>query len=359
MNIEIVEVDYSTPLEIRERLNFHTSQIQPVINDLKNETSFKESFFMCTCNRTLLIYVCDSNELNVARKSATALFSRWANVEIPAKDFKFFQGEQAFEKLMTLSVGAESAMFGEDQIMAQIKLFYKVALHYKISGPFLNRVIQNLLFAGRKIRLKYPISRGAVSIPGIVSKAISEDFLESGSPVRILIIGWGDITHTIYKILKSHGDRYEIVVSNRTLGKVHLDTKKIPISEIRKQVRSFDVIISMVSRLGYIVSSDDLGDRTHRLVFDLGVPRNIDPEVSRLKNIKMFDIDDVNEKSGLNSEDRKKALSEMMKGTDFFFFQQKMLKFMESYEPPLSSRRTRTPDTLSGDRGSNPLRGTI
>lgn len=332
--IGILEVDYSTPIEIREKLNFHTTEIDFLVNDLKKEEILGESFFICTCNRTLLVYVCKQHQSDMVKRTIVSLFNKWAKVDIPMEYLNFYDGEEALNKLLRLSVGADSVILGEDQISGQIKMFYKVALRNRLSGPILNRIIQNLLFATRKIKMEYPISRGRVSIPGIVIEEIEKTNLFKQEPsIKVLIIGWGEITYTIFKILDSSRDKYIVSVSNRTLSKVNVVVNKIDVSKIRDVSRDFNIIISMASRLGYVITKSDLADSGNNyLIFDLGVPRNIDPKISNLENVELFDMDDINQKSNIGIEKRKKTLDLLSGSKDFLFFQKKMTKFIDNYQ---------------------------
>ena len=330
--IGIIEVDHSTPLEIRERLNVHSTLMTPIVDDLKKEEVFKESLFMCTCNRTLLIYVTNVDP-ELAKRVAGSLFEKWAGRDMSQSNFKYFQDEAALHFLMRLAVGADSAMFGEDQILGQIRLFYKVALEQKTSGPILNRIIQNLLFAAGKMKSKYQLSRGSVSIPGIVSKIVDENCGKFPNPARVLIIGWGEITYTLFKILKI-SKRYEISVSNRKLEKINVDCNKIPFTQLNESLGSFDVIITMTSRSGYVVRRAEMDDGIYRVIIDLGVPRNVEPAVSEIEGMKMFDIDDVNRKANQSLQSRTNAFHGMETDSDFLFFQKKMIAFVQGADAP-------------------------
>ncbi|MCK4918512.1 MAG: hypothetical protein KAS02_01880 [Candidatus Pacebacteria bacterium] len=330
----ILEIDYLTPIKTRERLNFHTTEMDFLVDDLKKEGILLESIFICTCNRTLLIYICEQNKSDIAKKITISLFNKWAKINISLKYFNFYNDEKALNKLLRLSVGADSAMLGEDQILGQIKIFYKIALKKRLSGPILNRIIQNLFSTTRKIKVKYSISKGQISIPGIVIKEIdSSNLYKQKSMIKVLIIGWGDITRTIFKIFNSSRDKYIVSLSNRTFSNINVSAKKISLLEIKNVLNSFDIIISMTSRLGYMVNKIDLASSmNNHLLFDLGVPRNIDPKISNLKNVELFNIDDINQKSNINLKKRKKVMTLLMESRDFLFFQKKMLKFIHDYQ---------------------------
>jgi len=334
ITVGILGIDYKTPIEVREKLNFHTTEIDFVVASLKAEEVFLESFFLCTCNRTLLVYLCLEKESSRASQVAVSLFNRWADHSIRAEYLVSEVGEDALNKLLRIALGADSAILGEDQILGQISIFYEVALSNGLTGPILNRIFQNLFFAARKIKMTFPISEGRVSTPGIVTEEISTNsFLEKNFPVNVLVVGWGDITRVVCKILNSDESIYKISVANRTWSKITDPlVNKIEISDIKTIAKNFDVIISMTSRMGHVIELSNLRESKRRhLIFDLGVPRNIDPTITTLSHVQLFNIDDITKKSKIRIKKRSATVASLIKTRDFLFFQRKMIKFINTY----------------------------
>lgn len=344
--IGVLEIDEETPIEFREKLNFHTSELTSVLNDLKKQKLLIEKIFLCTCNRSLLIFIADSSKWDDAISTALQLFGKWSGDTDIIKYTNLYKGKTALKKLLFLSIGANSAMLGEDQILGQIRLFYKIALENNLTGPVLNRIVQTLIFVARKIKLENPISRGRISIPGLIVKKIKEH--EKTEEIRnILMIGWGEISFTVYKILSADTSNYQITISNRTLEKVKVDTKKINIDTVQEESKYSDVIISKTSRTGYIITNNTyLFDNKKYLIFDLGVPRNIDPELGRKNNVCLTDIDDLNKIAKNNLDRRQQVLNSLDDDKNILLFQEKMMDFLHNYDK-LVIRNNKIKESLS------------
>lgn len=332
LSIGIAEVSANVPVQIREKLNFHTSEIEPIIKDLREEKILLETIFLCTCNRSMLIFITNAFKWSEAVSTSSKLLGKWSGNTKIAKYIDLYKDKDALGKLVILGVGADSAMLGEDQILGQIRRFYDVALKHGSTGPVLNRIFQTLIFVARKVKLGHQFSKGAVSIPGLVIKKIKEHEEDGGDTRKILMIGWGEIFFTIYKILSSDNRNYEIVISNRSLDKIKINNAKLDIRDIKKESRYFDVIISMVSRMGHVIDKNtSLLDDKKYLIFDLGVPRNIDPDLSERDNINLINIDDLNKIAKSNLTKRQQIMGTLVNNQDLLLFQEKMMNFLSNY----------------------------
>lgn len=330
--IGILEVNYEAPIELREKLNFHSTEFSSLIIDMKKEKLLYESFFMCTCNRSMMVFVSQEDLMTESILVVRSLFEKWSGIMIQDKYLKSYIGENALNKLMRLATGCDSAILGEDQILAQIKLFYSIGLREKTTGNILNRVVQSLLHFAKKIRQVHVLSTGGASIPGLVSKEVRNTFQEIGKPLDILMIGWGPMSYTIFKIINSFETRHKITVTNRTLENVQVEAKKIPIAEVGNFAHCYDVIISMTSRMGYVIKPNMFkNDNKKRVMIDLGVPRNIDPTVANLELIRLINIDDLNKISDITIKNRRMITDAVQSTTEFLSFQRKMLLFMSDY----------------------------
>lgn len=331
--IGIIEINQSTPLEIREQLNYHSTELKPVITSLYNKPVLLEKLFLCTCNRNLLIFVCRANDLDRAKRQSIALFDQLAKMHIPRRYIRFCTERNALAKLIRLAIGMESAIFGEDQILGQIKLFYRIFLSHKLTGVILNKIIQRLQFVAKKIKHEIPISKGRISLPGLVIEEVEEFIRKTDkNHSRVLIVGWGEITYTIFKILSVMRGVEKISIANRTLDKINISCEKFSIDKIVEIAKNFDIIISMTSRLGYVINSkcfsgDIINDT---LLIDLGVPRNIDPCLSKSSFIKIVNIDMLNSKAMKNLKNRKQQRSRVQ--IYISEFQNKMIEFIEHYQ---------------------------
>lgn len=210
------------------------------------------------------------------------------------------KGIEASEYLFKVSCGFYSVIKGEDQILAQIKKAYLLALEEKTSSKILNTVFNKAIELGKKFRTESKITHNALSLEAISLRFIKESigFLNNK---KILILGVGDLAQAIlYLLIKENVN--DITITNRTYHKAleiknTFDVNVISFEEKLKIIPKVDVIISITSAPHLVLKKEDVEpllelDKKYTLL-DLAMPRDIDPSLGKLKNVSLFTLDDI------------------------------------------------------------------
>ena len=106
-----------------------------------------------------------------------------------------------------------------------------------------------------------------------------------------------------------------IFVSNRTFERAvelagRFNGRALRFDEIPNYLQKMDIVISSTGAPGFVIHHQQIKKimrpRRNRPVFfiDIAVPRDIDPEINRLNNVYVYDIDDLKEIVDENIEDR-------------------------------------------------------
>ena len=82
--------------------------------------------------------------------------------------------EDAIKHLFSVSSGLESMVYGENEILTQVKEAYQRSVRLKLTDSLLNKVFQTALATGKRVRSETEISRGAYSVSSIGIEAIRE-----------------------------------------------------------------------------------------------------------------------------------------------------------------------------------------
>ncbi len=109
-----------------------------------------------------------------------------------------------------------------------------------------------------------------------------------------------------------------VVVSNRTHEKAEelarrLHGKAAHFSALQSHLKEADIVISATAAPQAIISKQQVAEavkeRPTRPLFliDIAVPRDIDPEVNKLSNVFLYDVDDLSEVVNSNLKMREKA----------------------------------------------------
>jgi glutamyl-tRNA reductase len=133
---------------------------------------------------------------------------------------------------------------------------------------------------------------------------------------RVLLIGAGEMAELAVEHLIRHkvGDTF---VANRTFENGLALANRFNghanrYEEVGEYIKQVDIIISSTGAPGFVLTRDQakpiLRARRNRPIFliDIAVPRDIDPEINRLDNAYVYDIDDLKSVIEENIEDRQK-----------------------------------------------------
>jgi len=316
-DIILIGLNHTTaPVELRECIAFTPEDAIVSLNQLKQESDIEEVLLYSTCNRVEILMV--SNNPTGAAKLAIQHIATLH--QISANQFEPFlyqwKNDQAVRHVLRVAASLDSMVLGEPQILGQIKSAYHTAIQEKASGLILNRLMHRAFFIAKKIRTETGIGDRAVSI-SYAAVALSKKIFDTLEAKQVLMIGAGEMAElAVEHLLKQRIGK--LYVANRTFERgVTLAEKfkglAIRLEEIPGLLDQVDIIISSTGSTQLIITRDQvkaaMRARRHRPLFfiDIAVPRDIDPEINRLNNAYVYDVDDLQNIIDENIADRKKG----------------------------------------------------
>jgi len=320
-DIVLIGLNHTTaPVELRECIAFTPEDTLVALDRLKQEASIDEVLIYSTCNRVEILLVTDNSSVavDVTKKFIASIH------QIPLEQFENFlyqrDNDEAVRHVFRVASSLDSMIVGEPQILGQIKLAYQTATEQKASGLILNRLLHRAFFVAKKVRTETGIGDRAVSI-SYAAIELSKKIFDSLEKKKVLMIGAGEMAELAVEHLIRHkvGDLH---VANRTFERgVSLAEKfngqAVRFEEIPQWLEQVDIIISSTGSPELVIHRDQVKTamraRRNRPLFliDIAVPRDIDPEINRLDNAYVYDVDDLQNTIQENLEDRKK---EALKG---------------------------------------------
>jgi glutamyl-tRNA reductase len=309
MNILLFGTSYKlTPIKDIEPVYIGKDEIATFLNSQRWE-SIQEIVFLSTCNR-FECYVVSDNKDEASKELFKAL-SEYKDISVQLVEALLapLASVDPVEHLFNVSSGIESMVFGENEILTQVKDAYQCSLKNNTSGPILNKVFQSAVSAGKRVRTETQISKGAYSVSSIAIEAIREDILDYFA-CNILIIGAGTMGVRAMKKLHALGHP-SITLTNRTKEKADVlatshDIQTVSYNDAILSLENYDIIIAATGCTTPIVHSDLIKKESSiRLIVDLGVPRNVDLENDEIKVITVGGLKDIADK---NIKKRKESL---------------------------------------------------
>ncbi len=315
-DIILIGINHKTaPVELRECIAFSEDESASALQTLSRKPHIKELLLFSTCNRVEVLVVTENK-----REAIDSTKDYIAEVnKIPRQAFEdalyIHEGDEAVRHVFRVASSLDSMVVGEPQILGQVKDAYRLATEAKVSGVILNRLLHRTFFVAKRIRTETGIGGHAVSI-SYAAVELGRKIFGSLEGKNVLLVGAGEMAELAVEhlIRNKVGD---ISVANRTFENgVELarrfNGQALRFEEIADCLKVVDIIISSTGSPDFVITRDQVKGviriRRNRPIFfiDIAVPRDIDPQVNRLSNSYVYDIDDLQGVIDENIEDRQK-----------------------------------------------------
>jgi glutamyl-tRNA reductase len=305
----------TAPLELREKLALDADAALRVGRDLLAHAGACEAVALSTCNRTeLYTYAADS-----LAASQTAVERLAKQAQVPAAELEpsvySYSGDAAIAHLFRVTASLDSMVVGEAQIVAQMKGAYQAACEGGCTSVVFNRLFRRALEVGKRVRTETAIGERPVSVSSAAVELALQVFGRFRDHV-VLILGAGETAELTATHLKAHGIEH-ILVTNRTFAGAdelaqRVGGRAVPFEDLEGHLSAADIVISSTSAPHFVVTRERVDramkHRRHRPIFfiDIAVPRDLDPEINRVDNAFLYDIDDLQHVVEQNRSEREK-----------------------------------------------------
>jgi glutamyl-tRNA reductase len=289
------------PLEVRERLFLADGHALELAAALAGDGV--EAVVLSTCNRTE-IYLAGGS-----RERAKEELERRSGLEL-GEVLASWEDEDAVEHLFRVAAGLDSLVPGEAQILGQVRQAYDAALTAGSTGPLLNRLFEDALRAGKRVRTEASLAELPESVAASAVELAAKT-LGGVENRRALLFGAGKMSELAARELRARGA--EVVISSRTLESAEELAERVggraaAFDAVAVELIDADLVIS-ATRCPYpILHAEAVQQRTKPLVLvDVAVPRDLDAAIGELEGCTLFDIDDLGDGLVGREEDVREA----------------------------------------------------
>jgi glutamyl-tRNA reductase len=329
MHITVVGLSHHTaPVEIRERLSIAEQTMEDSLQRLRADDQVLEASILSTCNRLEIYTLLRHPEQGV---TAVGTFlseqSGLDLVELTPHLFTYHH-EEAVAHLLRVAAGLDSLVLGEGQILSQVKKMVRLGQEHRSIGPILNRLLNQAVSTGKRVRTETNLGTGAVSISSAavelaqlkVGQGRGLDELVPLDQEQVAVVGAGRMSRLLLQHLGSKGCR-GVVLLNRTVERAELLAADFPDLPVQcRPLSDLDHCLSTCSLVFTSTAAEEpiidaarlsrLNRRSSLLLIDIGVPRNINSDVQGIEGVGAFDVDDLQEVVARNQEARREIAAE-------------------------------------------------
>jgi len=319
MEILCIGLNHETaPVSVRERMAIGAESQGKALQWIKGQPGIEEIVILSTCNRVEFYFLAQgrSSQWDTTIKE---LFQHNFGLQADLWEPFLYQysGQKAVAHLFSVTSGMDSMVVGEPQITGQVKEAYRQAVDHKTVGTILNRLLHKSFSVCKRVRTETELATRAVSVSYVAVELAKKIFGELDNRTALLA-GAGEMAELAATHLVSNGIG-RVFIASRTLANAQELAKTIrgdaiPFASILDHLRKIDILICSTAAPNYILRAEQIREalraRKHQPVFiiDIAVPRNIDPMANELKNVYLYNMDDLQKVMQANMAERKKEL---------------------------------------------------
>jgi glutamyl-tRNA reductase len=317
LHLLVVGISHKTaPIEVRECFAAASEEIPGLLRTLCELETVHEALLLSTCNR-VEVYAVPGDDPQKARQDIVRVMATERGLDQRVWDSQAYthSGREAMCHLLRVATSLDSLVVGEPQILGQLKEAWVMAQNSNSLGKVLAPLLEKTFRAAKAVRSQTGIGRDVVSI-GSVAVDLAQRIFTRLDKCRVLLIGAGKMAEATAFSLANEGVA-RVYVANRSaeraqnLAAKH-GWKARALDELEDLLAHTDVVISSTGSARHIIGRDliqrVIKARKYRPLFlmDIAVPRDIDPLVSELDTVFLYNVDDLEGISQTNLESRRR-----------------------------------------------------
>ena len=303
-------------MEVRESVSFLGSQLSQALPPLRDRVG--EAVILSTCNRTEIYAVTDDTATASDRVMRFVADYHALSPDSVAPHIYSRAGADAVRHLFSVAGGLDSMIVGESQILGQVRESLRAATEANAAKASSVRLFHNALRVGRRVRQETGIGRNPLSI-SYAGVRLAQRVLGNLSDKRALLIGAGEAGSLIARALRTVGIG-DLMIANRTTERAqelasYLNGRVVPFDRIDDALIDADIALAATDSPSYIVTRRMAAGLRRRadkplFAFDLAIPRDIDPAITELGDVRLFNIDDLSAIAEENMAERRRAAAD-------------------------------------------------
>ena len=293
MRVIMSGLDYQkAPIGLREQLSFTKTQVGDLTERIAGTEGVLGCVLISTCNRTELYLSCapecPAEPDQLLCRAVGLPHAPFAGAFVTRRD------QEAVRHLMEVAGGLQSQIWGEDQILSQVKTAITIARARGAADPVLETLFRTAVSAGKAIKTKVRLTGVATSAAARAVEVLQRDLGDLRGR-RALVIGNGEMGRLAASLLREAGCAVTV-----TLRSYHHGETVVPAGcavahydDRYQAMEGADLLISATTSPHYTVGEAEYRQaaRPPRLLADLAIPRDIQPRVGELPGVTLLNVD--------------------------------------------------------------------
>ena len=306
MSVVVIGLEHTqAPLPLLEAAAVGDADLHKMLSTLSHRRNIQETVVLSTCLRTEVYAVVDRFHDAVAEIYDVLSEQSGASEEVLAAHANIRFDDDVTSHLFAVTSGLESVVTGETEVVGQVRRAFERGQEEGTCGPVLSALFRHALQTGKRVRTETAISQGTTSFAYAAVTVARGDDGAGLRGARVVVVGAGDmglgVCRALSEIAEADAPR-SVVVVNRSLARAKdlvrqmssspSTMRAVALDDVAAELAEADVVLSAVAAEAHVLRvADFVSVGAPLLVVDLGVPRNVDPDVGALPGISLLDMD--------------------------------------------------------------------
>ncbi len=251
-------------------------------------------FILSTCNRTELFGFADHpyQLIQLLCKYSEGDVTEFANIS------NVYKNQEAVSHLFRIGTGLESQILGDYEIVGQLKIAFKQAKKIGVTNAYLERLLNLVLQASKKVKNQTKLSSGTTSVSYAAIQYIIDNVHDFSSK-NILVFGLGKMGKHACKNIAEYTSNRSVTLINRTAEKAAAFVKeytfieKASMANLSEEIAKADILIVSTGADKPTVTSAHIQPGKELLILDLSMPENVDPALVQQQGITLVNVDEL------------------------------------------------------------------
>jgi len=303
MDLICQSVDFrNCPADLAGQLVFDTHRQKTFLCSCRRCSEISDALILNTCNR-LEFYFYAQKQFDTS-----AFVDDFVSNNLWNEYKRTLRSLGTAEHLFNVAAGLESQIIGENEIFSQLKSAYSLALRCDCVKSAFHRLLHSAFRAAKAVRANTAISVGALSVAQAAVELAAGNFTIENA--RFVVIGSGSNAELVVKhLIRKNVCDIIIAARNKNAAERLIENAGIglymPLEELNACIENADIVFTASTSQKPLITAADIKNRIKPLIMiDLSVPPNIEPKVSVINNVKLFNIDSLNEIITANNRKR-------------------------------------------------------
>lgn len=309
MDVQMVGIDHSrASVGQREAFSFTRHRIAELMTQWKKTELFSGCVLLSTCNRTELWVSGKREDIDLQQLLLDA-----SGVKADQAEGLFLcrREHEAMEHLFQLVCGLKSRIYGEDQIISQIRESLERSRTVRCNDMAIEKLFQTAIAAGKSVKERVKPGAAHPSAAGSCLQLLQQRF-GTVKELPCLVIGNGQMGKLTALTLAKAGARVSMTLRKQFHGTDRQDSvfvrgcRMIEFEQRLTGIQQYRAVISATASPHYTVRAGEL----NRLQFqnciwiDMAVPRDLEPAIGDISGIELYDMDRLGDESRRQDTER-------------------------------------------------------